>query len=186
MGENASSGPKTRAESVLPLRFARSSTKRGQILARNHRGCYEILATARKTDVAVSPVPGATCQRLPWWNFKSALFVQRCRRDFSFLRKCKPFNLSLIEGTNDDFLYSPTLPLIVCLILDIGVSYGRCIISVALLPELISKKKKEEDIKKSRKILDDNEKRRNCLEKENEFIRHKWNEFSSESFVVVF
>lgn len=35
------------------------------------------------------------------------------------------------------------------------------------------KKKKEEDIKKSRKILDDNEKRRNCLEKENEFIRHK-------------
>lgn len=39
--------------------------KTGETFARNQCDGYEILATARKTDVAVSPVPGATCQRLP-------------------------------------------------------------------------------------------------------------------------
>lgn len=95
--------------------------KTGETLARNQCGGYEILATARKTDVAVSPVPGATCQRLPWWNFKSVLFAALSSR-FQFPKKVQTFQHPWLKAQTT--LYSPTLPLIVCLILDIR--YFRC------------------------------------------------------------
>lgn len=141
--------------------------KTGQTLARNHCGGYEILATARKTDVAVSPVPGATCQRLPWWNFKSVLFAALSSR-FQFPKKVQTFQHPWLKAQTT--LYSPTLPLIVCLILDIGTCYDRCIISVVLFMFIgINFRARKRKIKGSRKTLDDNEKRRNSLEKKTEY-----------------
>lgn len=135
--------------------------KTGQTLARNHCGGYEILATARKTDVAVSPVPGATCQRLPWWNFKSVLFAALSSR-FQFSKKVQTFQHPWLKAQT-----------IVCFNRMFDLRYRYLLWSMHYFGRSfhvyfgINFRARKRKIKGSRKILDDNEKRRNSLKKKN-------------------